>query len=77
MGWLIQRYTRVGRYAYAIGGAEEPDTGRGGDDEGLLHKVSALGLFQWYLAHRYRAGQASSRLIPYLGVGVIMEGRIF
>jgi ribose transport system permease protein len=22
-GWLIQRYTRLGRYAYAIGGAEE------------------------------------------------------
>ncbi|MTV27871.1 ABC transporter permease [Nitriliruptoraceae bacterium ZYF776] len=23
VGWLIQRYTRVGRYAYAIGGAED------------------------------------------------------
>jgi len=23
VGWLIQRYTRLGRYAYAIGGAEE------------------------------------------------------
>ncbi|SNT48737.1 ribose transport system permease protein [Asanoa hainanensis] len=23
LGWLIQRYTRLGRYAYAIGGAEE------------------------------------------------------
>jgi ribose transport system permease protein len=23
IGWLIQRYTRVGRYAYAIGGAED------------------------------------------------------
>lgn len=23
MGWLIQRYTRVGRYAFAIGGAED------------------------------------------------------
>lgn len=23
MGWLVQRYTRLGRYAYAIGGAEE------------------------------------------------------
>lgn len=48
-----------------------------GDDEGLVHKVSALGLFQWYVAHRYRAGQTSSRLIPYLAIGVIVEGRIF
>ncbi len=23
VGWLVQRYTRLGRYAYAIGGAEE------------------------------------------------------
>lgn len=41
-----------------------------------LSSIKLLGLFQWYLQHRYRAGQESSAALPYMGVGAILEGTI-
>lgn len=45
-------------------------------DEGpnALDSMRVLGLFQWYLTHRYRAGQWSSQAIPYTGIGVVFQG---
>jgi hypothetical protein len=39
-----------------------------------LESMRVLGLFQWYLSHRYRAGQWSSQAIPYTGIGVVLQG---
>lgn len=39
-----------------------------------LNSIKVLGLFQWYLAHRYRTGQETTQALPYLGVGAIFEG---
>lgn len=47
-----------------------------GDGEGALSSVSALGLFQVYLVHRHRAGQDVTRALPYIGVGILLEGRL-
>lgn len=41
-----------------------------------LNSIKLLGLFQWYVSHRYRSGQETTIALPYLGVGAILEGRI-
>ncbi len=47
-----------------------------GDGEGKLQAVKAVGLFQLYLKHRYRAGQEMTRWFPYTGIGIIVEGQL-
>ncbi len=38
---------------------------------------TAFALVHWYLAHRYRAGQDSSALIPYVALGFAFSGHLF
>ncbi len=40
----------------------------------LLSEVSGILLANWWLKHRYRAGQETSQALPYLGVGVKFAG---
>jgi hypothetical protein len=44
--------------------------------DAALSSIKLLGLFQWYLSHRYRTGQTESQAIPYMGVGAILEGKL-
>ncbi len=46
-------------------------------DKSALNSIKLLGLFQWYLSHRYRSGQETTAALPYIGVGAILEGRLF
>lgn len=46
------------------------------EGSGALESIKVLGLFQWHLTHRYRAGQEVTRALPYLGVGAIFAGRL-
>lgn len=41
-----------------------------------LNSIKLLGLFQWYVSHRYRSGQETTVALPYLGVGAIFEGQL-
>ena len=45
--------------------------------KGGLTSIKVLGLFQWYLQHRYRRGQETTAALPMLAVGAIFEGRVF
>lgn len=47
-----------------------------GDGTGVVSNVSAVALLQLYLSHRYRAGQEVTRALPYIGLGVIVEGSL-
>jgi hypothetical protein len=46
-----------------------------GEGPNAFDSMRALALVQWYLTHRFRAGQWSSQAIPYMGFGVVFQGR--
>lgn len=69
VGWLIQRYTRLGRYAYAIGGAEEV-LGLSGV------KVAPFKVAVFTLAGAFY-GVAAVMVTSQLGAGLVQAGADF
>lgn len=69
VGWLIQRYTRLGRYAYAIGGAEEV-LGLSGV------KVAPYKVAVFTLAGAFY-GLAAVMVTSQLGAGLVQAGADF
>jgi len=65
-GWLIQKYTRVGRYAYAIGGAEDVLRLSG------VH-LSRYKIYVFALAGLFY-GLGALLLLAQLGSGVVQAG---
>lgn len=43
-------------------------------ETGTIQSGRAVLLLNWYLKNRYRAGEASSQAIPYIGSALILEG---
>lgn len=66
VGWLIQRYTRLGRYAYAIGGAEEVLALSG-------VKVAPYKVMVFTLAGAFY-GLAGVMITSQLGAGLVQAG---
>jgi ribose transport system permease protein len=66
IGWLIQKYTRVGRYAYAIGGAEDVIRLSGVN-------LSRYKVFVFALAGLFY-GLGALLLLAQLGSGVVQAG---
>lgn len=66
VGWLIQRYTRIGRYAYAIGGAE--DITRLSGVPVARYKALAFGIAGAFY------GLAAVMATAQLGSGVVQAG---
>ncbi len=69
VGWLIQRYTRLGRYAYAIGGAEEVLSLSGVD-------VRPYKVMVFTLAGAFY-GLGGVMVTSQLGAGLVQAGRGF
>lgn len=69
VGWLIQRYTRLGRYAYAIGGAEEVLALSG-------VKVAPYKVAVFTLAGAFY-GLAGVMVTSQLGAGLVQAGKGF
>lgn len=66
LGWLVQRYTRLGRYAYAIGGAEEVLALSG-------VKVAPYKVMVFALAGAFY-GLAGVMVTSQLGAGLVQAG---
>ncbi len=67
VGWLVQRYTRLGRYAYAIGGAEEVLALSG-------VKVAPFKVAVFTLAGAFY-GLAGVMVTSQLGAGLVQAGK--
>jgi ribose transport system permease protein len=67
IGWLVQRYSRVGRYAYAIGGAEEVLALSG-------VKVAPYKVAVFTLAGAFY-GLAGVMVTSQLGAGLVQAGK--
>ncbi len=67
LGWLVQRYSRLGRYAFAIGGAEEVLSLSG-------VKVAPYKVAVFTLAGAFY-GLAGVMVTSQLGAGLVQAGR--
>lgn len=47
------------------------------DPEALINKPTVIGIFNWYLAHRFRTGADVSQAIPYIALALRIEGNLW
>jgi len=47
------------------------------DPEATINKPTLIGIFNWYLAHRYRTGADVSQAVPYVALAFRIEGNMW